>query len=227
MAGLTDKAGGAPPPADEPIAQAHRVWQESMLRQVEVLRKAIREDPPEQVAARSGAAYAAGCLRLSYWGQPVELTWPELVAQDPNTGEPYSTFDTAMLLYYLRTADGAPLADRWISFRELPDGTFYHRAFQGYSGDRLAHAFGPEPSAFHAAARALNGLQLPALAESAYAFTPLPRVRLAAVLWPGDEELPSRGVVLFDAAASHYLPTDGLAVLGAGLVRRLEKQKPR
>jgi hypothetical protein len=57
----------------------------------------------------------------------------------------------------------------------------------------------------------------------AYAFDPLPRIRLAAVLWPGDDELPARGAVLFDASASHYMTTDGLALLGGGLAGRMEK----
>lgn len=62
---------------------------------------------------------------------------------------------------------------------------------------------------------------MPALAPFAYAFQPLPCIRLAAVMWPGDEELSARASVLFDASASHYMPTDGLALLGAGLARRL------
>ncbi|OGN89309.1 MAG: hypothetical protein A2Y88_04885 [Chloroflexi bacterium RBG_13_48_10] len=57
----------------------------------------------------------------------------------------------------------------------------------------------------------------------AYAFLPLPRIRLASILYPGDDEFPARASVLFDAASSHYMTTDGLALLGAGLVGRLIK----
>jgi len=53
---------------------------------------------------------------------------------------------------------------------------------------------------------------------------PLPRIRLASILYPGDDEFPARASVLFDAAASHYMTTDGLALLGAGLVGRLIKE---
>ena len=62
---------------------------------------------------------------------------------------------------------------------------------------------------------------LSALPGVAYAFQPLPRIRLASILYLGDEEFPARAMVLFDAAASHYMTTDGLALLGAGLVGRL------
>jgi hypothetical protein len=73
------------------------------------------------------------------------------------------------------------------------------------------------------AAQELDGMTLSALPGVAYAFLPLPRIRLASILYPGDDEFPARASVLFDAAASHYMTTDGLALLGAGLVGRLIK----
>jgi hypothetical protein len=196
-----------------------------MLPQVEALRAAIRQEAPEPLAARSGATFSDdGRIHLSYWGRKAVMTWPSLDPCWEADGTPCPVFDAAMLLYYLRSADGAPLADRWIGFRELPDGAFYHMAYQRYSGDRLARAFGADPDRFHRAARALDGCPLSALGH-AYAFDPLPRIRLAAVLWPGDDELPARGAVLFDASACHYMTTDGLALLGGGLAGRLERQR--
>lgn len=126
-----------------------------------------------------------------------------------------------MILYYLDTADGTSLSDRWIGFRELPDGAFYNQAFQGYSGDPLAKRFGENLGEFERAAVALEGTKLPDLTPYAYAFKPLPRLRLASALWPGDEEFPARASILFDAACSHAMTTDGLALLGSGLTRRL------
>jgi len=48
---------------------------------------------------------------------------------------------------------------------------------------------------------------------------------LLAVYWQGDEDFPSTCQVLFDASASHYLPTDAYAILGSTLTRRLIKTK--
>jgi hypothetical protein len=223
MAGLTDKAGGDQPPGGDVIDQARRAWQESMLRQIDRLRKSIQASTPEVIADRCGASFDGSNVELIFWGDRVTLSWPDLEACHLADGSPCSTFDSAMLLYYLLTADGAPMSDRWISFRELPDGAFYHQAFQGYSGNVIAHTFSDDMEAFEQAARELKGTALPALAPSAFAFQPLPRVRIACVLWPGDDEFPTRASVLFDAAASHYMPTDGLALLGAGLARRLIK----
>src|SRR3972149_2313815 len=68
---------------------------------------------------------------------------------------------------------------------------------------------------------ATGGDRLDGPGPHAWRFTPLPRVPLAACLWPGDDELPSQASVLFDANAGHHLPIDGLALLGAGLTGRL------
>ena len=223
MTGLTERAGGQEPRGEEIIAKAQEAWQESMIRRLDELREELRTRDPNSIAMLSDGIFEGDAILLTYWGQSVSLSWPALDAFCPPGGPPCSTFDTAMLLYYLNTADGSPMADRWIGFRELPDGGFYHQAFQGYSGDQIARVFGEEPEAFALAAEAIGGQSLPALAPHAYLFHPLPRIRLAATLWPGDDEFPAKASVLFDAACGHYMPIDGLALLGAGLARRLIK----
>jgi len=223
MPGLVGRAGGNPEDKGDVLQRARRAWEESMLRQMEALRSEIREITPEIIADRCGASFESQAVMLPYWGQEVSIRWPALEAFQSD-GKPYSTFDLAMLLYYLRSADGALMADRWISYRELPGGAFYNQAFQGYSGDRIAGFFGEDLQRFHTSARSLSGWQLTAMAEHAYGFQPLPRIRLAAVIWPGDEDFPTRASVLFDAASEHYMTTDGLALLGSGLASRLEKE---
>jgi len=223
MTGLTEKAGGKETNSEEIIAKAQEAWQESMVRRLDELRQELRTHDPFKVAANSDGSVDGDAILLPYWGQTVALSWPALEAFSPPEGPPCSTFDTAMLLYYLHTADGSPLADRWIGFRELPDGGFYHQAFQGYSGNQIAKVFGDAPETFALAAKAMGGQPLLALAPHAYFFHPLPRIRIAATLWPGDDEFPAKASVLFDAASGHYMPIDGLALLGSGLSRRLIK----
>ncbi len=221
MAGLTDRASGAKVGGGEAIQRAHQAWQTSMLQQLDRLRADIRLIQPGRLAANCGASLIDQQIRLAYWGEQVAISWPALKARRVSDGVDCPVYDEGMLLYYLRQADGTPMADRWIGYRELPGGSFYSQAFQGYSGDRLARAFGEKPEAFPQAARQLGGVSLPDLPGVAFAFLPLPRIRLAAILYPGDEEFAARASVLFDAAASHYMTTDGLALLGAGLVGRL------
>ena len=224
MPGLTEKASGEiVEPAPAAIARARRAWEESMLRQLDELRETVSKSQPEMLAFRSGITLEQTGLRFSYWNRPVNLSWPDLEATYLDTGKACPVFDLTLFLFHLRAADGTSLADRWIGFGELLGGAFYKQAFQGYSGDRLAQALGEKTGAFHSAAKAIRGWQLTWLAENAYGFQALPRLRLAAVIWPGDEEFPSRASILFDAASSHYMTTDGLAILGSGLVSRLTK----
>lgn len=198
-------------------------FETNLENRLDELRRALRQIDPRMLAWRAGADWNPQGLHLRYWGTPVQITIPEFEAYHLQQGKLFNPFDTGLILYYLATADGAPMADRWISFRELPGGMFYHQAFQAYSGDQLAKTFDPAPDLFPQAAERLGGIQLSGLANYAYAFHPLPRIRLAAVFYPGDEEFSGRGIILFDAASSHYMVLDGLAILGAHLVKRLQK----
>ena len=151
--------------------------------------------------------------------QPYEVDTGSFVVSKPG-GQQVSSFLQSLVLAYLETANGAPPADRWISFRELPNGGFYHRAFQGYAPDRLTKRWGLDLDGFAAACRALGGTRLE-LGDAGFALRVLPRVDLAAIYWLGDEDFPSRASILFDANAHHYMVTDGLAILGSHLVGRI------
>ena len=70
------------------------------------------------------------------------------------------------------------------------------------------------------AAHKLDGMKL-GYGDAAFAFHVLPRVPLAVIYWRGDEDFPANCQILFDASASHYLPTDLCAILGSMLTRKL------
>lgn len=222
MSGLTGgKAGGDQASPQKSVERAHQAWEKSMIRRIDELRDAIRSCDLRQLADRTGGKFDADRMSFRYWLDMVEVCWPEIHAFTIENGEPLSTFDQAMLTYYLHEADGARMADRWIGFRELPGGAFYNQAFEGYSGRLIAQGFGENPQGLESVADRLDGTRLSQLAPQAFSFLPLPRIRLAIALWPGDEDFAARASVLFDAASSHYMTTDGLALLGAGLARRL------
>ncbi|HLC04701.1 MAG TPA: DUF3786 domain-containing protein [Anaerolineales bacterium] len=220
MPGLIERTGGEDGSTQDPLEHTRASWEASMLAQLDTLRTSLRLEPPSRIAWRCGAALREMSLELAYWGEGVTVEWPALIPLHPD-GNPHSTFDSAMVLYYLSRADGETPAGKWIGFRELPGGGFYHQAFQGYTGDQICRGFEAAPAALGQSAAAIGGWPVADLGEYAYAFQPFPLIRLAAVLWLGDEEIPSRAVVLFDEVASHHLPTDGLALLGSGLTRRL------
>lgn len=188
------------------------------------MRAQVRGQDPHLTAHCSGATVVAGAaggvaLELRLWDTLYHIAWPEVRAVEAASGQPCRADVEAALLYYLCTADGTPLAGQWIGFQELPEGAFYGRAFQGYSGDELVRHFRDDLEAFRRAAERAGGAPLP-LSDAGFSFLTLPRVPLTIVYWLGEEGIPTRAQVLFDRAASHYLPTDVLAILGAQLIRR-------
>ncbi len=198
-------------------------------RRVNELKEDLSQKKPSYLAAAASAEFRPrdsdkGEFSLLLWGKEVRLSYPGFSAQDRQTGNPLSQMDLVMLLYYFNTSDGTAKTGRWISFSELPDGKFYNQAFQGYTGQRLARSFRDDLATFEHAATSLIGTPFP-LGSASFTFNVLPLVSLLVVFWQGDEDLPSSFQILFDASASHYLPTDAYAILGSILTSRLIKAK--
>jgi hypothetical protein len=199
-------------------------WEQSLEPKIAQARDELRARDPREIAERSGAVYyeieeCQGRLQVRFFGQPYTVTWPDLEVFDP-TGQRCSNPVQAVLLQYLVLADGTPLAQQWVSLRELPNGAFYERAFQSYSGNLVARAFKSDIDAFREAALQLGGEPL-ALGDAAFRFWALPKIPLALVYWSGGEEFPASAQVLFDASAGHYHHLEMLAHLGAMLCDRV------
>lgn len=198
---------------------------QSLMRRVEGLRAELAAVDPVVLAARAGAVYRApatgpGEMRFAVWGREVSVGVPGFVARDPAAGRESDPGTQALVAYFLRTTDGSPEEGRWISFSELPDGVFYFRAFQGYTGDAIIRGFGGDMAALSRASEKLGGRR-GTEGDLAFSFRALPRVPLLLVWWRGDEEFPPSAKLLFDASAGRHLPTDVCAILGAALTRRL------
>jgi len=181
---------------------------------------------PWLVALRSDTKYtsltdASSQIEVRFWGRDYVVRCPEISVEEVETGQEPPIAVKILVLHYLINADGARPADSWVAFRELPGGRVYDAAFRRRANLRLIQ-FGSDLDGFVAAAEALGGTRL-TYGDASFLFPMFPRLRLAAVLYLADEEFPASANVLFDAAASHYLPTEDLAVLGGMLAGRLIK----
>ncbi len=170
----------------------------------------------------SGQGEGEGEFVVPFFGQLYHVHWPQGRAWRAADRQKADIATCILLLHYLLQADGTPLASKWIAFRSLPGGLGYDAAFEGRASQRLARTFGTDRSAFESAARALGGESL-TFGDASFLFRTLPRLWLAVVLYLADEEFPASANVLFDASASHYLPTEDIAVLGGLLASRLIK----
>jgi hypothetical protein len=199
-----------------------------LAARIEDLRNIIRALSPSLLAEHTGTQYAetgneSSALHLAFFQSRVTLPFPELIAKDANNTI-LPDMSQALLLYYFATSDGIPLANNWVSFADLPGGRMYAHAFQGYSGSQLVKAFDPDLDRFCSACLGAGGTPS-SFGDVSFEFLPLPRVPLLVNYWLGDEDFPSTCKILFDAAATHYLPIDVCAILGGMLVSRIQKQQ--
>jgi hypothetical protein len=199
-------------------------WYDRLAEQVAEKREQLRGIEPARLAQRSGGSLAGdGALWLQFWGEAYRIPFPELTVRHAYANEAPSDLDQALLLAYLATADGTTPSGRYVSYRDLPDGMFYAQAFRGYAEKRLVRDLGEEGvDAFRQGAESIGGEPID-FGNAGYSFQVLPRLRLAAVYWLGDEDFASQASILFEDTAPHYMSTDGLAVLGSHLVNTIVK----
>ena len=195
---------------------------DKLVPRIEEARSRLSALTPEEIVERSGCVLTEdGRYQLDFAGRAYTIDQAFIVRR-ADTGDEAASFIQSIILMYLVTADGTPPFDHWISFHELPDGQFYEQAFRGYSGEELVRGLQGDVEAFQRASLKLNGESI-GLGDAAFAFRILPRLRLAAVMYAGDEDFPAQARVLFEATAPHYLSTDGLAILGGQLVGQIIK----
>lgn len=206
---------------DRLAAEGPQKWLSTLLPKVERLHQELSRRDPRDIAQNSGATMDDDrTIRLTLWDKEYTTVFPECAVRGAD-GSAARMDRQLLVLMYLTIADGTPPAYRWFRYRELPGGLFYSHAFHGYAEERLARTFHGEPAAFSQAAIRLGGTALSFGNSAAFEFVALPCIHLAAVLWSGDDDFPSSATILFDAAVSHYLPTDVVGALGSQLASRL------
>ena len=127
---------------------------------------------------------------------------------------------TVLLLHYLIHARPKMLMNRFISYRELPDGMVFYNAFKNLAIDPIAHTFGEDLDAFGESASRIAGRKVDH-GEMAYQFMMFPRVPVTYILWGGDDEIPAAANILFDHSAQEQLPTEDLAEVGEVITHHL------
>jgi hypothetical protein len=190
---------------------------------VKEVQEKLRQIDRAVIADRSGATIdPRGDLRVEFLRREYVIDHAEWAVKRADDGAAPSSFTQSLILTYLYTADGTPPIDRWLGFRELPNGLFYAQAFQGYTGAELIRDLNGDVAVFRQASEKLKGEAL-AIGDAGYVFQVLPHLKLAIVMWAGDDEFPSQAQVLFQESAPHYLVTEGLAIVGSLLIGQIVK----
>jgi hypothetical protein len=128
--------------------------------------------------------------------------------------------DQVLLLHYMITATGVPVENQWITFREVPSGSFYYPSFVKRAITPLVKSLGQRPEVLEKVGGVIGEVvSLPG--DRALKILVLPRVPVVLSLWRGDEEFPPEGNVYFDASISSYLPTEDIAYLAGAVVYKV------
>lgn len=186
----------------------------------EALKEFLAGDPL-QMAERSGAIFHAETktFSLNYCNQIYQLNHQTGNIAAVQGGEA-AISDQILFYQYLVQASGLPLADKWISYLELPNGEHHYVPFKLEAMVPLAKTFGYNLSAFKDAAQRIGGLEIK-MGHLGYKIPALPRIPIAVALWEGDEEFPPSANVIFDASAKNYLTPAALYVLGINVTRKM------
>ena len=189
----------------------------------------LRADLAER-AARSGshleiAPQGQKRIALRYLGREVFLSFPGERIETSNGRDPVSLREEILILHYLEKARGNPLTGKWISFAEIPGGTFYHPVFLKRCKAPLVKFFGESPEGLLSAAVDEVRGEPWSMGDVGVKIQAFPFVALGLVLWKGDTEFPPDGNVLFDSSITGYLPAEDIVILAETVVWKLIKRK--
>jgi hypothetical protein len=180
----------------------------------------------EKQCSKSGAQYVVidsqRLIIVEYLGQSYQIALPSIEISLVGGGVEVPMKDKILILHYLILASGAPLADKLIAFKELPEGANYFPTFSKRSIEPLAEHFGREPHRLIEMAEVLNGCKAEH-GDVSVTINGFSRVPITLILWRGDEEFPPRSNILFDASISDYLSTYDITMLCETITWKLVK----
>ena len=183
------------------------------------LRIDLQSRDPFRLAENSGARFVEkdSAFFISYWNEQLIIGFPDFSVLHADTREHVDEGVETVLIHYMHTADGVEKGDNWVSLADLPDGSFYRHAYQGYSGNYLVSIVRNDQDSLEQACRTFGG-NPEGYGDLSFSFHVLPRIDLLLVYHRGDDEFDPSAQVLFSSSASHFLPTDLFAYLGRQLV---------
>jgi hypothetical protein len=164
----------------------------------------------------------SGCNCLELLGYTVDLDSGDVcdrLKKDRLRSERDVEILHVLLAHYV-AAEPVERTGKLMKFRDLPGGYAYEKTFIQRVIQPIATIFGDKPEALAKAARLLGGVVL--TYGDASVEIPFLKVPIVYMLWKTDE-FPASATAFFDESASHYLPTEDLAVLAELTTIRLEQ----
>ncbi|MFH1260254.1 MAG: DUF3786 domain-containing protein [Elusimicrobiota bacterium] len=188
-------------PPDYNQIRLEQLWQE------------LASSVPENIARKALVKYApaasgeGGNFYLPFLNQEYvfSLTDKTMIA---SSGPITNFIHLWVFLSYLLGTKDIPLANSWVSEKELTDGAFFFKGPHQLYVDPISKKFGHNREAFLKRGLELGGEKLSGYGDAALRLPVFPRLPLLYVLWTGDEEFPPNVKILFDPTVTSHLNLD-------------------
>lgn len=179
-------------------------------------------DDIEEQCRKSGAQYSASqkAIIIDYLNQAYRISFPDGEVSFTTGDEAVPIKDKILILDYFTRAKGTPLANKVITYKELPDGINYFPTFAKRAISPLVTFFGNEPEQLLKTTEILGGRKAN-YGDAAVTIDAFKRVPITIVLWQGDEEFAPEGSLMFDSTISDYLTNDDIHTLCENITWRL------
>ena len=185
---------------------------------VKLGKEALKGANPKRIADLSGCRFTPqaegdAVLGLKFLNRDIDISWPGLEVASRDTKEELPIQQQIILLHYLKGADGSSPTGDWIAYQEVPDGKFYLDAFLRRAKNPMVHAFGERPEVLENLAVSQYAARSFDQGDVSVVLDVLPMIRLALILWRGDEDFPPEGNLLFDRNIINILSAEDIAWL--------------
>ena len=191
-------------------------------------RKALKDMSllnPQVAASKSGVGFGDGKFTIPLFNRSFTVCFPEVEVGEVGSETPPFKLLEILLMHYLINADGTGTSGIWITYRHLPGANLFADRFANLVSRPMLESFGNDAEGLRQAALAIGGQPMDRSGDAAFRFLALPKIPMGCILYLGDEEMSPSINILFDSAASHYLPTEDLTILASLLHSALKSSR--
>ena len=152
---------------------------------------------------------------IKFLNDEYEIDYTERNIVSMSCNIPAKDYYKLLILHYLANETRALKisSDKWISFKELDGGEVYFPAFKKRAIDPILRKYGDKPAGIFERAKSFNAEKI-GIGAAAISINVFPKIKIAVILWPKDEEFSAECSMLFNQEIKEILPTEDVAVLG-------------
>ena len=205
--------------------------QESSEKEIYGLEKAVNtawdeleKQAPDDVVKRTQCLLGENSRSyvISFVGQEYTIKVEDKIVLTQEGEQFFNLFIIGILLHYMTHAQDKPLANKYISFRELWGGNEYFYAFNNRVMKPLLEHLNEKPERLIKFGEGIGGEKIDK-GEFGVTIPALPRVPITILYWSGDEEVEASANVLFDESANEQMETEALVWLSIATIGELRK----